>query len=196
MEAQLIFCEKYSISPNELLLLEIILIAQEGDDPAIVNDYFNSRKCARGGTLELLTNLQKVGVINKTYKIPAKGETLVLSDIPINKNITKDFYRSAFEMGKELFEVYPVSTVVKGIEYKLRRISKKFDSLEDAFRAYGKAIRWKPEVHKKIIDLIKQGKEKNYQFTTLDDFIVDNDWVNMEAITKDGILMETNMRML
>ena len=178
------------------MLLEIILIAQEGDDPAIVNDYFNSRKCARGSTLDLLTNLQRVGIIHKSYKIPGKGETLVLADIPLNKNVVKDFYRGSFEMGKELFEAYPISTVVKGVEYKLRRISKKFDSLEDAYRAYGKAIRWKPDVHAKVIDLVNQGKDKGYCFTTLDDFIVDNDWVNMEALTKDGILMETNMRML
>lgn len=190
------FCEKYSISPNELLLLEIILIAQEGDDPEIVKDYFNCRKCARGSIIELLTNLQIVGIIHKSYKIPKKGEVLVLTDIPLNKTIIKDFYKGSFEMGKELFEIYPISTVVKGIEYKLRRISKKFDSLEDAYRAYGKAIRWKPDIHKRILNLIEQGKEKGYCFTTLDDFIVDNDWINMEALTKNGVLMQTNMRML
>ena len=36
LEQQLIFCEKYSINPGELLLLEILLLAQDGDEPEIV----------------------------------------------------------------------------------------------------------------------------------------------------------------
>ena len=196
LKNQIVFCEKYGINPNELLLLEIILIAQENDDPTIVNEYFKSRICARGNTRELLQNLQSAGIILKSYKIPEKGTTLNVHEIPFNKNIIKDFYKCSFDMGKELFETYPISTVVNGNEYKLRRISKKFDSLEDAYRAYGKAIRWKPEVHNHVINLINEGKNNNYNFTTLGDFIVDNDWTNMEAISKDGIINNSNLTML
>ena len=73
LEQQLIFCEKYSINPSELLLLEILLLAQEGEQPEIVNTYFTSRMCARGNTRELLSGLQDAGVITKAYKIPEKG---------------------------------------------------------------------------------------------------------------------------
>ena len=152
--------------------------------------------CARGSTIDLLQGLQDAGVILKTYKIPEKGQKFDIFAVPINKNLVKDFHKSSFEMGEELFENYPLSTVVNGLEYKLRRISKKFDSLEDAYRAYGKAIRWKPEVHDKVIELVKQGKESGYQFTNLGDFIVDRDWLNMEAISKDGIMMNSNTTLL
>jgi len=196
IEQQLIFCEKYGINPSELLLLEIILLAQEDDDPELVQSYFKSRMCARGSTIELLQGLQDAGVILKTYKIPEKGQKFDIFAVPINKNLVKDFHKGSFEMGQELFENYPLSTVVNGLEYKLRRISKKFDSLEDAYRAYGKAIRWKPEMHEKVIELVKQGKESGYQFTNLGDFIVDQDWLNMEAISKDGIMMDSNTTLL
>ena len=196
LETQLIFCEKYGINPNELLLLEIILIAQEDDDPELVQLYFKSRMCARGSTIDLLQGLQDAGVILKTYKIPEKGQKFDIFAVPINKNLVKDFHKSSFEMGEELFQHYPLSTVVNGIEYKLRRISKKFDSLEDAYRAYGKAIRWKPEMHEKVIELIEAGKNGNYNFTNLGDFIVDHDWLNMEAISKDGIMTNSNTKML
>ena len=33
----------------------------------------------------MLERLQAVGIINKTYKIPQKGERLNIYDIPINK---------------------------------------------------------------------------------------------------------------
>lgn len=196
IEQQLLFCEKYGINPSELLLLEMILLAQEDEDIELVQLYFKSRICARGNIREMLQGLQDAGVILKTYKIPEKGQKLDIHIIPINKNLIRDFYKSSFEMGKELFDNYPISTVVNGLEYKLRRISKKFDSLEDAFRAYGKAIRWKPEAHEKVIELIKAGKENNYQFTNLGDFIVDRDWLNMEAISKDGVMMNSNTTML
>lgn len=196
IKQQLLFCEKYGINPSELLLLEMILLAQEDEDIELVQLYFKSRICARGGIREMLQSLQDAGVILKTYKVPEKGQKLDIHIIPINKNLIRDFYKSSFEMGKELFDNYPISTVVNGLEYKLRRISKKFDSLEDAFRAYGKAIRWKPEAHEKVIELIKAGKENNYQFTNLGDFIVDRDWLNMEAISKDGVMMNSNTTML
>lgn len=196
IKQQLLFCEKYGINPSELLLLEMILLAQEDEDIELVQLYFKSRICARGSIREMLQSLQDAGVILKTYKVPEKGQKLDIHIIPINKNLIRDFYKSSFEMGKELFDNYPISTVVNGLEYKLRRISKKFDSLEDAFRAYGKAIRWKPEAHEKVIELIKAGKENNYQFTNLGDFIVDRDWLNMEAISKDGVMMNSNTTML
>lgn len=196
IKQQLLFCEKYGINPSELLLLEMILLAQEDEDIELVQLYFKSRICARGSVREMLQSLQDAGVILKTYKVPEKGQKLDIHIIPINKNLIRDFYKSSFEMGKELFDNYPISTVVNGLEYKLRRISKKFDSLEDAFRAYGKAIRWKPEAHEKVIELIKAGKENNYQFTNLGDFIVDRDWLNMEAISKDGVMMNSNTTML
>ena len=64
--------------------------------------YFTSTKDIR---LHLIY-LQNIGIILKRYKIPNKGEKLDIYDIPINKNFIKDFYKSSFEMGKELFETY------------------------------------------------------------------------------------------
>jgi hypothetical protein len=33
-------------------------------------------------------------------------------------------------------------------------------------------------------------------FTNLGDFIVDNDWLNMELIAKDGILTNSSLKLL
>lgn len=194
LEQQIDFCEKHGITPNELMLFEIILITQEGDDPEVVKKYFTAKH--KGNIRDMLIRLQDIGIITKSFKIPDVGKTISPYDITLNKNIVKDFYKCSFELGKELFEAYPLSTVVNGTEYKLRRISKKFDSLEDAYRAYGKAISWKPETHDKIIELIKQGTSNGYQFTNLGDFIVDRDWINMEAMATDGILNNSNMTLL
>lgn len=182
LKQQLIFCEKYKISPNELLLLEILLIAQEGDDPEIVKSYFTSPVKARGSTLELLSNLKESGVILKSYKIPGKGENFSPYDVPINKNIIKDFYRSSFEMGKELFEAYPQFGLVNGSWVGIRSVSKKFNSLEDFYCFYGKTIRFKPDIHNHIIELVNWANENNILSTTLCNFVVDHKWEELEAL--------------
>lgn len=191
---QIKFCEQYGINPNELLLFQILLLVQEDDDD--VSEYFKLPVCSKGNTREMLIKLQDCGLINKTFKIPATGTSFDPHDIPLNKNVIKNYYKCSFELGKELFENYPLSTVVNNIEFKLRRVSKKFDSLEDAYKAYGKAIGWNPEKHNHIMDLLKQGIETGYQFTTLGDFIVDHDWVNMEALAVGGVMSNSNMTLL
>ena len=187
LEQQLIFCEKYSINPSELLLLEIILLKQEGEQPEIVNSYFSSRMCARGNTRELLLGLQEAGVILKTYKIPEKGSTFNPLDVPINKNLVKDFFRCSFDMGKELWDIYPLFGIVNGQTVGIRAISKKFNSPEDAYRYYGKVINWKPELHNYIMELVEWGKENNLINCTLCNFIIDRKWEELEAFRNGEI---------
>lgn len=88
-------------------------------------------------------------------------------------------------MGKELFEEYPQFGYIQGNMVPLRTVAKKFDSLEDAYNKYGKAINHNYEVHKKIIELVKWAKENNILNMSLASFIVNNSWVDLEAL-KDG----------
>jgi hypothetical protein len=187
LEQQLIFCDKYIITPNELLLLEIILLAQEGEQPEIVYNYFNANVDARGLTRPMLERLQAVGIINKTYKIPQKGERLNIYDIPINKNVVKDFFKCSFEMGKELFENYPMFGIINGEPVGIRSVSKKFDSLEDFYRYYGKTISWKPDKHKYIMELVSWAKDNNLLVTTLANFVIDHKWEELEALRNGEI---------
>lgn len=189
LKQQLVFCEKYKIDANQLLLLEIILLAQEDEDPEIVQLYFQSK--VKGNLSEQLTKLQEVGVINKSYKLPKKGERLDLYDIPINRNLTKDFYKCSFELGKELFEEYPQFGFINGQAVGIRGVSKKFDSLEDFYRFYGKTIRWKQETHNHIIELVKWANENNILCISLCNFVIDHKWEELEAL-KNGDLANTN----
>ena len=193
IENQLIFCEKYGICPNELLLLEIILIAQEGDDPELVKNYFMTSPCARGSVKDSLQSLLIKGVINKTYKLPPIGTTLKLEEIPINKNLVKDFHKSSFEIGKELFETYPMFGIINGSTVGLRSVSKKFDTLEDFYRFYGKTIKWNKQTHDHIIELIEWAKENtNYICCTLANFVIDKKWLELESL-KNGEIGNVNL---
>lgn len=192
IDEELNLFEKYNLTPSELFLIKIILVAQEETDKYLFRFLALPEK-AKGNIIEQLQSLQDKGIILKTYKIPKKGDVFHPTEVEFNKNVVKNLYKSAYVMGEELYEAYPIETVVNGVSYKLRRISKKFDSPEDAWRAYGKSIKWNPETHEKILELIKQGKESGYIFTTLGDFIVDRDWNNLELLNNNS---EGNIKLL
>lgn len=196
MKQQLLFCEKYCINPNELLLLEIILIAQEDDEPEIVREYFSSRVRARGFTTELLVGLRDAGVINKTYKIPEKGSTFNPLDVSLNKTMVKDFYKCSFDLGRELWETYPLFGIVNNTQVGLRGVSKKFDTIEDFYRFYGRTIRWKPEAHNQIIELVNWAKEHNILCTTIANFVIDHKWEELKALKEEGGVNYDSMRLL
>ena len=112
---------------------------------------------------------------------------LVPEEIPFNKNFLKCLAKSSFEMGKELREHYPRFRNINGCLTSMLGVSKKFNSLEDAYRTYGKKIHWNKELHKKIIDLLDWEANTdngiiNYSLAT---FIVDEKWEDLEAL-KNG----------
>lgn len=187
LNTQILFRNKYNIDDNELTLLEILLIAQEEEDNELVKLYFTTTKNIRTN----LIALQDAGIILKSYKIPEKGKGLDIYAIPINKNVTKDFYKSSFDMGKELFNAYPQFTTINNNVVGIRSVSKKFNSLEDFYRFYGKSIRNKPELHKYILDLIEWGKEHDVIATTLANFVIDQKWTELQAL-KDGDIANVN----
>ena len=46
------------------------------------------------------------------------------------------------------------------------------------------------------MQLVQWGKDNNYQFTTLDSFIVDNDWLNIAAMKDNSVLDANTVKML
>ena len=178
LRAELILMDQYKLDPNELFCIKVILLAQEGE-----YEYLQNYAQILNGQLRLLlTTLQSKGIIIKAYKIPKEGTQFIPEDVQFNQNFLKKYYRSAFEMGEELFYTYPQSAVVQGQVFNLRTVSKKFDSLEDAFGKYAKQIKNNPELHQQIIDDIKWGIENGYNFTTLDRFIVDRAYESLHSM--------------
>ena len=167
------------------------MLAREEDDSYLFK-YLSIPEDSREDFRVTLVNLQDKGIINKSYKIPAKGDNFDPSKIDFNKNFIKCFYKDSFEMGKELFETYPMFGNINGCVTSIRGISKKFDSLEDFFRVYGKSIKWNPETHNEIIELVKWAKD-NTQFIqfSLATFVVDRKWEELKAL-RDGDLTNIN----
>lgn len=183
--------EKYKLTPTELFAVKTILLAQDNEDEYIFkfNNILNELDIK---FRDILISLQNKSIILKSYKIPKEGEVLKLEDIEINKLFIKSYYKASFELGKELFDIYPMFGDIGGNIISLRTVSKKFNSLEDFYRFYGKSIRWNPNTHKEIIELIKWAKENTtFINCSISSFCINQMWNELKAL-KDGQLININ----
>ena len=176
---------KYRITPNELMVVRTLLILQDENNEDLFRDYVEVLSKCDIKLRKILLSLQEKGVILKSFSVPLEGETFNPYSIPFNKIFIKTLYKCSFELGKELFEEYPQFGSVQGNVVGLRSISKKFDSLEDAYFKYGRSIGWNPERHNHIMELVRWAKEHNIINYTLASFIIDQRWLELQAL-KDG----------
>ena len=177
--------DKYGLTPNELLVVRVLLILQDNNEEGLLQNLMVTLKHINLPLREVLVQLQKKEVIVKSFKIPNSGEKFDPYSIPINKNFIKTLYKSSFEMGKELFDSYPQFGSINGNVVPLRTVAKHFDSLEQAYFKYGKAIGFNPEKHKVIIELTKWAKDNNILNCSLSSYIINNGWLDLQAM-KDG----------
>lgn len=179
LDNELVLMRDFKLTPDAMFCIKVILLAQDGE-----YNYLQDYAQILDGRLRLLLEfIQERGIILKSYKIPKEGQQFVPEDVQFNQNFLKKYYRSAFEMGEELFHIYPQTCVVQGTVFNLRSVSKRFDSLEQAFQKYAKEIKNNPEIHQQIIDDIKWGIENEYKgFTTLDRFIIDRGYEVLHTI--------------
>lgn len=193
IDEELIIIEKYKLTPTELYVLKQLVLIQEGYSTQYLSRYLNSSEENKVHFRDTLVSLQEKGMILKSYKIPKRGEKFDPRTVAINLNVVKTFWKASFELGKELFEAYPMFAFINGNPVSIRTLSKKFDTPEDAFRYYGKVIRWNPETHNKILELLAWEQEHNVHFLnmSLASFIIDQKWNELEAL-RDGKLGNIN----
>lgn len=191
LKEEISLLDKYRLTPTELLVIRVLLIVQDEGDEEILHNLMSMLKNNSIKLREVLESLQNKEVILKSYKIPNQGEKFDPYSIPFNKNFIKNLYKCSFEMGKELFESYPITTVINNSVITLRGVSKHFDSLEQCYFKYGKAIGWNFEKHKYILELVNWAKENNMLHKSLGAFVVDNGWFDLEAL-KNGDVANIN----
>lgn len=182
LEEEICIIDKYGLTPNELLVIRVLLILQDDNQEELFRNLLIALKHINLPFRDILVQLQDKGIVLKSFKIPAQGTSFDPYNIPINKNFIKNIYKSSFEMGKELFETYPQFGNINGAMVPLRTVAKKFDSLEQAYFKYGKTIGFNPERHTAIIELVNWAKENNILNCSLASFIINNGWNDLETL--------------
>lgn len=186
---------RYGLTPNELFVARLLLMYQ---DSKYGVDYLH--KFVEINGLELVRTtimaLQEKGLILKNFTMTSP---ISVMDIPINKIATKFFYRAALDMGKELFDIYPNSTYINGSLVPLKGVSKRFNSIEDAFETYGRSIKWNPETHNQILELTKWAAENTGMINcTFSSYIIDRKWEFLNEVRNgdNGNINFDTVRML
>lgn len=187
MMEELGIMEQYRLTPSEYFVVKLIFMIQEGYEESYLLRYLKLNKDTFRNDL---VSLQDKGVILKSWKIPEKGSKFDPLEIPLNKNFFKNMFKSSLELGKQLFDAYPMFVNINGFTYSLRSFAKKFDTIEDFFRFYGKTIRWDLDLHNKILDLIKWEQDNNIGFLkmTICNFVIENKWNELEALRNGDII--------
>ena len=185
LEEEIVLSSKYRISFDELMTLRTLLLLQDDSNEELFKSCIECLRDCNVSLRKVLLNLQDKGIILKSYDIPKEGVAFNPYTIPINKTLIKNMYKSSFEMGKELFEVYPQFATINGNLVPLRTVAKRFDSLEDCYYRYGKEIRWNSERHEQIVELVKWARDNDILNCSLSSFIINNGWNDLQSI-KDG----------
>ena len=182
LDNELILFEKYKITPNELTIIELIQIAVEENDMNPLVKFCKISDEHRLIFRNTLASLQNKGIILKSYKLPKEGDVFEPEDVEFNKNFIKMLFKASFDMGEELFNNYPTFTIINGATVGLKGVAKKFNSLEDFYTFYGKQIRWKPEKHQEVLEIVQWGKDNNIINESIASFVINNSWNTLKEM--------------
>lgn len=185
LEEEINILNKYKLTPNELMFIRTLLILQDEHNEELFKNYIKVLYNCQIKIRDVIKILQDKEIINKSYKLRSEGSEFDPFEIPFNKVFIKTLYKCSFELGKELFDVYPQFSTINGSLIPLRTVAKKFDSLEDCYYRYGKEIKWNQNIHNNIIELVKWGNDNDIINCSLASFIINNGWNDLQAL-KDG----------
>ena len=179
--------EKYRLTAEELLVVELLFLASsEENHDEFLKQYF-SMQITKTGLRDILISLQNKGVILKSYKVPAAGQPFNPQAVQFNSLFLNNYRKFSGELGIEFFNEYPSIALINGAEAPLKNFAKKFTSEEDFYYAYGKAIGWKPENHKRVLDIVRWGRDSGCRLMNMNiaDFVISKMWNSVEEL-KDG----------
>jgi hypothetical protein len=182
---QILLQKEYKISAEEVFFLRLLLLAQpEEDKPEFIYEYFQFT--SRGNPREMLLNFQELGILNKSYKIPGEKEKFYPANVEFNKNFLKKFFAYSGDLGFELWRAYPDLLNVRGINFTAKNISKKFNSMEEFFFAYGKAIRFSPTEHKEVLESLEWAIKNNLIRSGIVDYVISQLWHTHKKLRDNG----------
>ena len=185
IENQLGLMEKYRLTAEEMYIVDLLFLSSpEEGHGEFLRSYLSFSDI---DLRQVLVNLQNKQVILKSYKIPKKGESFDPETVEFNKNFLNSYRKYSGELGYEFFMEYPSYGLINGSEVPLRNFAKKFNSEDDFFFAYGRAVGWNKEKHEHVLELIRWAKENQCRLLNMNiaDFVISKTWLSIEDI-KNG----------
>lgn len=186
IESELALIERFGLTPNELFILRLLILAKAESTQTYLFRFLQGGEANKSMVRDCLYSLQAKGIILKAYDIPEEGQRFVPKEVLFSKSFDKNYEKASLEMGRELFSVYPMFALINGVMVPIKTVSKHFNSIDDAYRFYGKTIKYNQELHNHIIELVKWAVDNtNIINCSFSSFLINNFWETLDAI-KDG----------
>lgn len=172
--------DRFNLTAEEYIIIELVFLAIEENKPDALMAFYKL-SCPHTDLGEILQNLQEKEVITKSCKFQ-KGESLDLGAIKFNEIFMRSYRKSSGALGQELFKAYPNEAIIQGQAVPLRNFSKKYNTEEDFYFNYGKAICWDVKKHQEVLDLIKWSKDNDHFGLNMNigDFVGSKMWLSIK----------------
>jgi hypothetical protein len=176
----------YDISPNELFILRLLMLAKDGDT-SLIKRYITNVPSGKKILIDCLDTLKNKKIISSSFNLPEEGETLSLTTVPINKNFIKTFIRETNQIGKEFFDAYPPFIYINGKMTPIRNFAKAGLYTFDEFCLfYAKTIKDSAVTHERILEDLQFAKENNLISFSILEFLASHKWEEIEYIRNSG----------
>lgn len=187
LERQMSIMTKYSLTSEEYFFVYLLFLATEPNPhPQYLSKYFT--ECRKEFVpRETLISLQEKGVLDSKYKVPEKGENFELQKVKLSKSFLTSHFKLSFEAGEELFFAYPsfIQTPQKLLPAK--NITKGgFQSLEDFFFTYAKAIKHDPATHNEVLEILQWAIDNGLIMYGIVEYVVTRKWVDHKRLRDEG----------
>lgn len=185
IEEQLKLMERFGLTAEENLVVELLFLCIEGRCTDLIVRYYNL-PITKTGLGKVLISLQDKGVILKSCKFK-EGSEFDPDTIAFNENFLKFYRKTSGELGMELYKAYPNEVVIQGQCITLKNWGKKFNTEEEMYYRYGKSIGWNLAKHQHVLELIQWSKEHDLFGLNINiaDFIISKMWESIEE-HRDG----------
>lgn len=187
VERKLNILSKHSLNIEEWFFIELIFLALEGDEKPLYK-YFT--ECSKT-TLpkDTLQHLKDKKVFSAAYKVPKEGENFDYQQVKFSKTFLNNYLKESHELGEELFEAYPAYMQFGDKLFPAKNITKTgFNSLEAFFYAYGKAIKFNPETHRRVMDSLEFAKENELITYGIAEYVISRKWLDHWKVQETGEL--------
>lgn len=213
LQRRIEFMTTYGLTPNEFETMMCVYMAQDHES-RIDEEYRTEFNCpaqpAHPESLialakimgvkairQILLDLQSKNIILKSCKLPGLDSTEGISpnDIKFNKTVMKNYIKHSGEMFFELFFAFPSHMDVQGKKVSMRSVGgpNGYPNLDEAAFAYGKAIRFDPKIHERIIEIVERATELNVLNMGLLKFIQGQEWLNLNDVLEEGAIGNKNI---
>lgn len=189
LERKLAIMAKHELSAEEWMMIELLFIVE--DFPELMIKYFNECKKEKVPR-QILLSLKDKKVFDSSYDIPKEGEEFDPSQIEFSKTFINNYFKNSFEAGWELFGEYPEycqNPSQEGLNrnFPARNITKNgYNDENDLFAKYNKAIQYKVENHREVMELLRWAKKNQLLTYGIVEYITTRKWLAHKEMMNSG----------